>query len=91
MKLKPTAAVQSLQADFRPVFTVTGRTARTASADYSNLVNTYLVKVTPGTEAASCASFNKSPNVTYAEPNYLNYTCVTPNIIAGEKVSHFGR
>ncbi|HDM77002.1 MAG TPA: hypothetical protein ENG51_11100 [Deltaproteobacteria bacterium] len=52
---------------------------RRPGLSYDDLTGIYLVRVKEGTEIENCEIYNKMPGVVYAEPNYLQHICVSPD------------
>lgn len=52
---------------------------RRPGPSYDDLTGIYLVKVKEGTEIENCEIYTRMPGVVYAEPNYLQHICVSPD------------
>jgi subtilisin family serine protease len=63
----------------KPLFQKPNREYFHAVSGYNDLMNIYLVKVQEGTEIESSETYAKMPDVVYAEPNYIQHICVSPN------------
>ena len=52
---------------------------RRPGLSYDDLTGICLVKVKEGTEIENCEIYNRMPGVVYAEPNYLQHLCISPD------------
>lgn len=63
----------------KPLFQMPDQDSFRSLSIYGDLSNIYLVKVKEGTEIENCEIYTKMPGVVYAEPNYLQRLCVSPD------------
>ena len=65
--------------EIKPVFQNFNKKPTRSGADGVDLVNIYLMKVPKGEEKTCCHIYRREPGVAYAEPNYLQRLCISPN------------
>ncbi len=65
--------------EIKPVFQNFHKEHARSASSGADLADIYLMKVPKGEETAYCETYRREPGVAYAEPNYLQHLCVSPN------------
>ena len=81
LKLKPgvDGFTRFSRTEIKPVFQNSSRHPTRSGANGADLAGIYLMKVPEGEEKAYCRTYCREPGVAYAEPNYLQRLCISPN------------